>query len=82
MKNDKIYNIRHSLAHILAMAVKEKDPGVKFAIGPVIDDGFYYDFEFSKDFSLSDKDLKDIKKRMKKLLSKNIDFVKKEITEK
>ena len=82
MKKEKINNIRHSLAHILAMAVKEKDPGVKFAIGPVIENGFYYDFEFSEGFSLSDKDLKDIQKRMKKLVSKKIDFVEKEVTEK
>ncbi|MCK5096303.1 MAG: threonine--tRNA ligase [Candidatus Pacebacteria bacterium] len=82
MKKDKIHNIRHSLAHLLAMAVKEKDPEVKFAIGPTIDNGFYYDFEFSEGFSLSDKDLKDIQKRMKKLVSKKIDFVEKEITEK
>ena len=82
MKKDKIYNIRHSLAHLLAMAVKEKDPEAKFAIGPVVDNGFYYDFEFSEGFSLSDKDLKDIQKRMKKLISKKIDFVEKEITEK
>ena len=82
MKKEKIDNIRHSLAHILAMAVKEKDPGVKFAIGPVIENGFYYDFEFSEGFSLSDKDLKDIQKRMKKLVSKKIDFEEKEVAEK
>jgi len=80
MEKNNLNNIRHSLAHILAMAVKEKDPNVKFAIGPSIDNGFYYDFEFSKDFSISDKDLKDIQKRMKKIISKKIDFIKKEIT--
>jgi len=79
---NKLDNIRHSLAHILAMAVAEKDPEVKFAIGPVINNGFYYDFEFSKNFTLSENDLKDIQKRMKKLVSKNIEFTKKEITEK
>ena len=77
MKNDKIHNIRHSLAHLLAIAVKEKDLGVKFAIGPVVENGFYYDFEFSKNFSISDKDIKDIQKRMKKLVSKKINFVEK-----
>ncbi|MBI5400720.1 MAG: threonine--tRNA ligase [Candidatus Yonathbacteria bacterium] len=44
---DKLHNIRHSLAHLLAIAVLEKDPGAKLGIGPVIDNGFYYDFEFS-----------------------------------
>jgi len=82
MEQNKLHNIRHSLAHILAMAVIEKDPKVKFAIGPVIDNGFYYDFEFSKNFTLSENDLKDIQKRMKKLILKNIDFTKKEITQK
>ncbi len=82
MKQDKIHNIRHSLSHIMAMAILEKDPKAKYAIGPVIENGFYYDFEFSKDFSLSDKDLKDIKKKIKKLLSKKIDFTQKEVSEK
>ena len=42
----KIETIRHSLAHILAYAVQELYPGTKFGIGPVIENGFYYDFEF------------------------------------
>ena len=42
--NEKLHNIRHSLAHLLAMAVLEKDPAAKFGIGPVIDNGFYYHF--------------------------------------
>ena len=75
-------NIRHSLAHILAMAVLEKDPEAKLAIGPVVDNGFYYDFEFSKDFSLSDKDIKGIEKRMRKLVSSGIDFIEKEVVKK
>ena len=46
--HEKLHNIRHTLAHLLAMATKEFDPGVKLGIGPVTDDGFYYDFQFTK----------------------------------
>jgi threonyl-tRNA synthetase len=49
MKEDKIYKIRHSLAHILAKAVKELWPNVKLAIGPVINNGFYYDLDFASE---------------------------------
>lgn len=78
--NEKLHNIRHSLAHLLAMAVLQKDPNVKFGIGPVIDNGFYYDFEFSKDFTLSPDVLKDIQKTMKKMTNKDIVFVGSDIT--
>lgn len=77
--NENLHNIRHSLAHLLAMAVLEKDPGVKLGIGPVIDNGFYYDFEFSKDFTLSPDVLKDIQKSIKKMTNKDIVFEGKEI---
>ena len=40
--------VRHSLAHVMAAAVKRLYPDVKFGIGPAIDDGFYYDFDFSE----------------------------------
>ena len=66
-ENDKLYKIRHSLAHILAKAVLEWDPEAKLAIGPPVDNGFYYDFELSK--SLGDKELKEIEKRMRKIIS-------------
>ena len=46
--NLKMETIRHSLAHILAAAVQELYPGTKFGIGPAIENGFYYDFEFSE----------------------------------
>ncbi|MEI6296148.1 MAG: threonine--tRNA ligase [bacterium] len=79
MENEqKIHNIRHSLAHILAMAVLKKDPEAKIGIGPTIDNGFYYDFLLSK--PIKDEDLKDIEKAMKKLISGKIDFVSKKIT--
>ena len=64
---------RHSLAHIMAQAVKQNFPETKIATGPYTDDGFYYDFDFwEQDFS--DKDFKKIEKSMKKIISQNQDF--------
>ncbi len=78
--NEKLHNIRHSLAHLLAIAVLEKDPGAKLGIGPVIDNGFYYDFEFSKDYAPSPADLKDFQKAMKKMTNKDTSFVGREVS--
>ncbi len=80
MDNTKLHNIRHSLAHLLAIAVLEKDPGAKLGIGPVIDNGFYYDFEFSKGYTPSPEDLKDFQKVMKKMTNKDTVFVGREVT--
>ncbi len=66
---------RHSLAHILALAIQELYPGVKFAIGPAIENGFYYDFDF-EGAKVSEDDLSKIEKKMKELLSKNLEFTK------
>ena len=52
--NKKLNNIRHSLAHLLAAAVLEKYPGVKLGIGPVIENGFYYDFLFPEDVLINE----------------------------
>lgn len=71
----KIENIRHSLAHILATAVKELYPGVKLGMGPAVENGFYYDFEFAK--SLTPSDLARVEKKMKELIKKDIKFEKK-----
>jgi len=57
---------RHTLAHLLAAAVLELFPDTKPTIGPTVDNGFYYDFEFVK--PIAAEDLKDIEKRMRKLL--------------
>ena len=65
--------IRHSCAHLLAHALKQLYPKVKLAIGPVIDEGFYYDILLDK--PLSDKDLASIEKRMLKLAKKNYPIV-------
>lgn len=61
-------HIRHTLAHLLAAAVLELYPEAKPTIGPAIDNGFYYDIEFPADKRPTDADLKEIQKRMRKLL--------------
>lgn len=78
-KEEQIYKIRHSLAHILAIAVLDKYPNTKVTIGPVIDNGFYYDFDFG-DIKISDSDLKDFQKKMKKIISQKLDFERIEIS--
>jgi threonyl-tRNA synthetase len=72
--NEKMHKIRHSLSHILAMAVLQKFPDAQLAIGPVIDNGFYYDFLLPD--NLSDKDLPKLEKQMKKIISQKIKFEK------
>ncbi|MDQ3076521.1 MAG: threonine--tRNA ligase [bacterium] len=64
--NEKISHVRHSLAHLLAAAVLELWPDTKNTIGPAIDNGFYYDFEFSS--PISDKDLGKIEQKMREIL--------------
>jgi threonyl-tRNA synthetase len=66
---------RHSLAHIMAQAVKQNFPDVKIATGPDTEDGFYYDFDFGE-IEFSDKDLKKIEKSMKKIVSQGQNFKK------
>ncbi|MEK7459508.1 MAG: threonine--tRNA ligase [Patescibacteria group bacterium] len=64
--SEKLNNLRHSLAHLLAAAVLELYPDTKNTIGPAIDDGFYYDFEFVN--PISDKDLIKIENKMLEIL--------------
>ena len=73
---------RHTLAHLLAAAVIELHPEAQPTIGPAIDNGFYYDFEFPEDKRPTDSDLKDIEKRMRKLLPSWKEMAGKEVTEK
>jgi len=72
---EKIENIRHSLAHLLAMAVLEKHPKVKLGIGPVIENGFYYDFDFSKAKHSPTPDcLPKLENKIKELIRQNLEF--------
>jgi len=77
--NEKLHNLRHSLAHLLAAAVLEMYPDTKNTIGPSIEDGFYYDFEFAS--PISDKDLPKIEKKMRELLKSWKEFTHEEKTE-
>ncbi len=76
----KIETIRHSLSHIMAYAVQELFPGVKFGIGPAIENGFYYDFDLPK--NLTPEALPKIEKEMKELIKKDIKFKKKIVSKK
>ena len=67
---DGLEVIRHSTAHLLAYAVKELFPGAQVTIGPVIENGFYYDFSYERPFTLEDLDK--IEKRMKELAKRDI----------
>jgi len=78
MENEQLMKMRHSLSHLMAGAVLSFYPDVKIAIGPSVDNGFYYDFEFSA--PISDKDLGKIEQKMRELLKKWSTFEKKEIT--
>lgn len=69
--------IRHSLAHLLAMAVLEKKPEARQGIGPVIENGFYYDFDLDK---ITPEDLPEIEKTMKGLIRQNLIFKKRTVT--
>ncbi len=71
-EDKNLFAMRHSTAHLLAYAVQKLYPTTKFAIGPVIENGFYYDFEFEE--SLKGEEIKKIEKEMKKLKNKDVSF--------
>ncbi|MEK7465223.1 MAG: threonine--tRNA ligase [Patescibacteria group bacterium] len=77
-KAEKLDHIRHSLAHLLAAAVLELYPGTKNTIGPAIENGFYYDFEFLT--PISDADLTKIEEKMREILPSWNSFERKEIS--
>ncbi len=80
MSEQKLNNLRHTASHLLAAAVLDLYPKTKHTIGPVIENGFYYDFEF--DQPISDKDLAKIEKRMRQLLLKWGELKGREVSEK
>ena len=78
-EDSDLYRIRHSSAHVMAEAVLEYFPDAKLAIGPPIEDGFYYDFDLGKKedgkpITFSEEDLENIEAKMKELLKKNAPF--------
>ncbi|MDE7383620.1 MAG: threonine--tRNA ligase, partial [Treponemataceae bacterium] len=77
--DEKINTMRHSCAHIMAEAVLHLYPKAKIAIGPAIENGFYYDFDFG-DEKISDSDLVAIEKEMRKILSTPHEFKRREVS--
>ncbi len=75
--DEELYRIRHSLAHILAMAVQEYRPGTKLGFGPPIEDGFYYDFILPE--TINDEDFKSIEKIMRRLIQTGVSFEREEL---
>lgn len=73
-----LYRIRHSAAHIMAQAVLEKFPEAKIAIGPPIEDGFYYDFDLPR--PLTPEDLESIEKRMRGIIQSKVKFERKVVS--
>jgi threonyl-tRNA synthetase len=69
--------LRHSTSHVMALAVKEIFPGVKVTIGPAIENGFYYDFEYERPFKV--EDLKAIEEKMNEIIKADLPFTRKEM---
>ncbi|NDJ86674.1 MAG: threonine--tRNA ligase [Chloroflexi bacterium] len=78
-QDSELYRMRHSMAHVMVQAVLEQFPGAKIAIGPPIEDGFYYDFDLPR--PIEEKDLKKIEKRMKEIIQGEHAFVCREVSE-
>jgi threonyl-tRNA synthetase len=77
---DALGLIRHDAAHVLAAAVLELYPGVKISIGPAIENGFYYDFEFPDGVTISDADFDRIEAKMREHVDADEPFVREDVT--
>ena len=77
--DEHLQTVRHSLAHVMAEAIQHLFPGAEFAIGPAIENGFYYDIDF-KEKKISEEDFPAVEKEMRKILAGNFDFVRKELS--
>jgi len=71
-EGSQLYRLRHSTAHVMAQAVLEKFPSAKIAIGPAIEDGFYYDFDLPR--PLTPDDLSEIEARMREIIKGDFHF--------
>ena len=74
--DEQLYKMRHTASHVMAQALTEIFPDAKMAIGPPIDDGFYYDFDLPR--SLTPDDLGDIEARMRKIVKADLPMVRSE----
>lgn len=70
--------LRHSISHVMAQAVQDSFENVKVSIGPSIEDGFYYDFDYTNTFT--PEDLAKIEDRMKDIVAKDLPFIREEVT--
>ncbi|KAK9133043.1 hypothetical protein Scep_012571 [Stephania cephalantha] len=75
--SEKLLRIRHTCAHVMAMAVQKLFPDAKVTIGPWIENGFYYDFDM---VPLADRDLKRIKKEMERIITRNLPLIREEVS--
>lgn len=73
MNDNQLYAMRHSLAHIMAQAVQHLWPEAKFGVGPVVENGFYYDIDLG-DVTISEADFKRIEKEMRTIINKDYVF--------
>ena len=80
-ENEDLSRLNHSCAHLLAQAVKHLYPNAKFWVGPVIEDGFYYDIDLG-DEVIKEEDLPKIEKEMKKIAKDGKRIVRHELTKK
>src|SRR5215216_5743294 len=69
-----LHAMRHSLAHIMATAITRLYPGVKLGVGPVVENGFYYDIDLGYQKQISDEDFEAIEAEMKKVIADNQTF--------
>ena len=73
MNEEQLYAMRHSLAHITAQAVQRLWPQAKFGVGPVVENGFYYDIDLG-DVKISEADFKKIEKEMRAVINQDYAF--------
>ena len=78
--DEHLQTVRHSCAHVMAEAILKLYPGTKIAIGPAIENGFYYDFEFPTETKFTETDFATVEKEMRRILAGNHEFVRKEIS--
>ncbi len=78
-KEEKLFKMRHSLAHIMAAAVQRIYPDAKFGVGPAINDGFYYDIDLGDD-KISENNFGKIEKAMRRIIAESQDFVRSEVS--
>ena len=79
-ESDQLLRIRHSCAHLMAMAMQRMHKGTQVTIGPWTENGFFYDFDMSNAEPFTEKVLKKVRKEMRRLIRKNHPFVREEVS--